>query len=107
MATHAERSGVDLGGWRHGGVSRMHGLRAVAGLAVHIGVLAGFLGIEHVGVAGITRIMAGEVHGARGDFIDGGSAVVAVLAEALGYDVAAYDPERRKATTNRPAKRKR
>ena len=70
--------------------------RAMAGFAVDVGVLAGGLDGQDVGVAGLAGLVAGEVDGVGGDFADGGSAVVAVLPEALGHDEVANDKKHHK-----------
>src|ERR1017187_5041631 len=72
VAADAEDCGVELG-WGDRGVVGMLRQRAMAGFAVDVGVLAGGLDGQDVGVAGLAGLVAGEVGGGGGDFADGGS----------------------------------
>ena len=59
-------------------------LRAVAGLAVDAGVLAGFLHFKDIGVAGFAGFVSGVNDGECGDFGNGVGSIVTVLTEAFG-----------------------
>jgi hypothetical protein len=77
-------------GWSYSGwVGRMFGLRPMARLAVHVGVLAVPLRVEYVRMTGFTRFMAGKVHWPRRDFSDCVSTIMAILPEALRDNEAA------------------
>jgi hypothetical protein len=82
MTANTEHRGVELG--RHDrGVVGMLCQRAMTGFAIYVHVLAVLLHCQNVCVTGLAGIVAGEVDRAGGDLSDGGSAVVAVLTEAL------------------------
>ena len=68
MAADAEHGRIQL--WREYGcrIVRVLGQRPVAGLAVHVRVLAGLLLFEDVGMAGFARLVPGEVHRPSRDF---------------------------------------
>lgn len=85
MAACAQDRGVQFGRL-HRGVFGMFRQGTVARFAVHMGVPAGRLHLQDVGVAGLTRLMASVVNRPSGDFADRCSAVVPVLAEALWDD---------------------
>ena len=85
MAANAQHGCVDLvrlDGW----VVRVLCQRTVAGLAVHVLVLARLLRLRNVGMAGLAGLVAGVVQRAGGNLADGRPAVVAVLSEALRHN---------------------
>ena len=65
----------------------MAGKWAMAGLAIHMRVLAGFLHIQHVRMAVFARLMPGKLHRTRRDFSNSIAAIVAVLPETTRYHV--------------------
>jgi hypothetical protein len=85
VTANAEDGGIEFG-WGNGGIVGVLGERSMAGFAVDVCVLAGLLGIQDVGMAGLAGLMSGEVDWAGGDLGDGGAAIVAILAETLGHD---------------------
>src|ERR1017187_8851171 len=85
MAADAEDGGVELG-WGDGGVVGVFRKRTVVGFAVDVGVLAGFLGVQDVRMAGLAGLVAGEMDGTSGNLTDCGSAVMAGFAKGLGHD---------------------
>ena len=60
----------------------MFGQRPVAGLAVHMCVLAVALHIQDIGMARLAGLMTGELHRSRSNFTDSGATVVPILAKA-------------------------
>ena len=64
---------------------RVLGERAVAGFAIHTCMLAVFLLVENVAMAGLTGLMSGEVDRLGGHVGKGIAAIVAVLSKA-GWD---------------------
>ena len=62
-------------------IVRVLGQRPVAGLAVHMRMLALAFHIEDVGVAGFACLVTGKFHRAGRDFADCGAAIVPVLPE--------------------------
>ena len=68
---------------------RVIGLRAVAGLTVDMRMLPFVLDVGHIGVAGFTRLMTGELHRARCNFTNGSRSIVAILPKARwNYEMA-------------------
>ena len=65
----------------------MFGQRAVAGLAVHMRVLALALHIQDIGMARLASLMTGELHGSSRDLANGIATIVTVLPEALWNNV--------------------
>ena len=103
MAAHAEHGGIGLAridGWIVGVFCE----RAVAGLAVHVGVFAGAFCLGNIAVAGFAGLMAGEMDGMSGDFGDGRAAVVSILAEAAGNDEAADEKKSESADSEQTSK---
>jgi len=91
VAAGADDCGVELRR-RHGcGIVGMLGLGSVAGLARDHYMLALLFLIDHVGVAGLTRLMAGEGDGSSGRLGDGSATIVSVLAKAAWNDCGAQD----------------
>jgi hypothetical protein len=84
MAAGAENAGIGQNRLHRCWIFGMLRLRAVAGLAVHSRVLTGLLEFEDVGVTGLAGFVTGVFDGKCGNFRDGISAIVAVLAKALG-----------------------
>jgi hypothetical protein len=80
----------------------MLGQRAMAGLAIHLCVLAVLLYIQNIRMARFTRLVAGKLYRMCGNFADGGSAVVSVLPKALGDDVAADHKKHKKGEDEEP-----
>ncbi len=64
----------------------MLGLRTVARLARNHHMLALFLLLNNVGMAGLANIVAGEGHGARGDLRNGIATIVPILAKTMRHD---------------------
>lgn len=70
--------------WLHGPrVIRMHGQRPVARFAIHMRMLAIFLLVQHVCMAGFAGLMPGEFNGADSNFGNRVPAIVPVLSEAF------------------------
>ena len=67
--------------------------RPVAGLAVDVRMLAGLLCVEHIAVAGLAGLVAGEVDRACGNLADRIPAVVPILSKAPRDDKAAHGQE--------------
>jgi hypothetical protein len=80
------------------------GQGSVAGLAVYVRVLAGFLGVRDIGVAGLACLMAGKLCGVSGDVTERGPAVVAILPESFGDNVVAHHEKRQECEDEEPRK---
>ena len=80
--------------------------RAVTGLTTDGGVLALFLLVGYVRMAGFACLMAGEAEGFRSDFGNGRSAVVPVLSKAVWHEPAAYPQENQDSDDENPRKPK-
>jgi len=93
VAAGAEDGGVELGGGYGGGIIGMGGQGAMAGLAVHMRVLAVLLLFEDVGMAGLAGLMASESDRPGGDIGDGFATIVPILSEALRNQEPADDEE--------------
>jgi len=88
MAADAKYCGVEFG-WGYGGrIVRVLCQRPVAGFAIHVRVLAVFLLIEHVGVAGLAGLVPGEIDRPGRYFGQCIAAIVAVLSETLRHQKA-------------------
>ena len=61
--------------------------RSMAGFTVHMRVLAFALHIEHVAVASLASLVAGELHRSSSNLADDGAAIVPVLPKAFGNHV--------------------
>src|SRR6266702_6291176 len=85
MAANTEIGRVEFGGHDRGIVGVLC-QGAVTGFAIDVGVLAGLLHLQDVRVASLAGLVAGKMDRACGNLADGGSAVVAVLAEAFRHD---------------------
>lgn len=68
------------------GIVGMLGLRTVARLARNHHMLALFLLLNYVGMAGLANTVAGEGHGPRGDLRHGITTIVPILAKTVRYD---------------------
>jgi len=93
MAAHAERRSIEFRRSHIAWVGRMLRLRAVAGLTVDTGVLAGFLSFEDIDVTSLTRVVSGKAQRTGDYFSDCSSAVVTILAKGGRHNVAANAPE--------------
>lgn len=93
VAAGAEDQGVEFRGRHIGWIVRVLGLGTVANLAVEVGVGSEFLLIGNIRVAAFADFVTGKNCRPGGDFGDGGSAIVPVLAETLGDDRGAKDNE--------------
>lgn len=60
--------------------------RAVAGLAVHTLVCSLAFNLEHIGMAKLARLVSRKRHRSGGDFLDGVSPVVTILAKARWHE---------------------
>jgi cyanate permease len=80
------------------------GLRAVAGFAVHVRMLAFASFVGYVGVAAFAGVMTGKLHRVSGDFSDGCAAIVTVLAKAWGNDEVADHQENEEREDKEPRK---
>ena len=87
-------------------IGSMRRQRAVAGLAVHLLVLALVFQISLVGVAGITGLVTRVFGGMSRDLGHGGGTVVPVLAECFRYHVTANAPEDQKGDNKQACKTK-
>jgi hypothetical protein len=82
MAAGAEYGRIELVRL-HGRVIRVRGQCSVARLAIHMRMLAIFLLIEDVGMAGFTALVASESDGSDSNFGYRVAAIVPVLSEAF------------------------
>ena len=76
------------------GIVGVRGLGSVAGFAGDDDVLPEFFLIDDVGVTGLTDVVSSVSDGAGGNFSNGGTPIVAVLAKTAGDDGGAQDHER-------------
>ena len=89
---------------------RLHGLgrtlnqSAVAGLAVHMRVLAVLLYVQHVRVAALAGLVPGKFHRMRGNFADGRPAIVPILSKAFGHNVVACHQKHQEGEDKEPRK---
>lgn len=84
MAACAQHGGVRQCRFQRG-ILRVLRERAVAGFAVHVGMLAGLLRFEDVRMTGFTGFMTGVQNGKGRDFTNRSCAIVTVLPEALWH----------------------
>ena len=90
------------------GIVGVHSLSgAVAGLAVHVRMLALGLGVGNIRVAGLAGLVPGKLHRVRGNLADRRPAIVPILPKGLRNHIAAHTRNTRKAMTKSPANRKR
>jgi len=92
VTANAKNGGIELR-WNDGWIIGVLSKRPMAGLAVDTRMFARLLHIQHVGVAGLAGIMAGEVDRAGGYLCNRRSTVVSIFAEALRHDEVANDQE--------------
>ena len=92
MAADAEYGRIEFFGGHGSRIIRVLGKRSVAGLAIHVRVLAIFFLLENVGVAAFAGLMAGKINWTSGNFRQSIAPVVAVLSEAF-WDEKAPDHE--------------
>ena len=62
----------------------------VAGLAVHMRVLALGFHIQNIAVARLASLVTGELHGSSSNLADGRTAIVSILSEALRNHAPGY-----------------
>src|ERR1035438_3601257 len=74
----------------------------MAGFALHIWLLPGFLFVRHVRVAGLARLVAGKLRRVLCNLADGRSAIVPILAEAFGDHVVAHHQKDQKGEDKEP-----
>jgi len=103
VTPHAQHPRIEFGR-RHRGIGRMGRQGTMAGFAVYPFVFPLVLHFRFVGVAGFASLVAGEFCRMRGDLVHGGSAVVPVLSEGLGYDEATNGPEEQESDNKKARK---
>ena len=81
-------------------------LWSMAGLAVQMRVLAGFLYVLHVGVTSLTSFVPGVVWRVSRNLINGRRTVMPILLETLGNHKAAHSPEDQERDDKEPGKSK-
>lgn len=91
VTTRAEDGCIGLRRSDRCGIVGMFCESPVTGLAVYMRVLPFAFGIGYIAVAGFAGFVAGELYRMSGDVCDGVAAVVAVLTEAFGNDIASDD----------------
>jgi len=96
VAADAQDRGVEFCRSHSAGIGRVLRLRSVTGLAIHMGMLAGLLGVGDVDVTSLTCFMAGKMGRSRSDFSDRGGAIVPVFAEGRRNNVPSNRPEKKK-----------
>ena len=99
----AEQALIKILGRRGGGRKPLED-RAVAGLAVHVRMLAGIFLLRHIRMAGLARLVAGELHRPRRNLADGRPAIVPILAKALGHNKVAHHQKDQKGEHKEPRK---
>ena len=82
----------------------MAGQRSVAGLAVHVRMLAGLLLVRHIRVAGSRRSRGRQTSPGARNFADGRPAIVPILAKALGHNVVAHHQKHQEGEDKEPRK---
>lgn len=87
-------SGIEFGGLHRGGIIGVFGLGSVASLASNDYVLAKFLLIGDVAMAGLAGVVPGEGNRAGRDFVKSRAAIVAILPKAVGHYGSAQNHER-------------
>ena len=93
VAARTDHGGVEFGGLHGGGIVGVLGLGSVAGFTGDDDMLALLFLIDHVGMAGLADIVAGEGCWPGRDLRDGGAAIVSVLAKTVGDDEGAQADE--------------
>ena len=86
VTARADHSRVGQLWFDSGRIVSVLALRSVAGFAGNVGMTAQLFLVDDIGVAGFADVVAGEGWSASRDLGDGGTAIVAVLAKALGHD---------------------
>lgn len=71
----------------------MLGLRSVASFAGNHHVLALFFLLDHIDMASLARVVAGEGHGPGRDLSDGVAAIMSVLPKTAGNDGGSQNDE--------------
>jgi hypothetical protein len=93
VTASTDDGGVELRGLDRCGIVGMFGLGAVAGFTGDDDVAALLFLVNNVGVAGLADLVTGVGDGAGGDLGNGVTAVVSVLAKAVGDDGGAKKDE--------------
>jgi len=93
VASGANHGGVEFRRLDRGGIVGVPGQSSVAGFAGNDQVAAQLFLIDDVGVAGFADFVSGVGDGAARDLSDGVTAIVSVLAEAVGDNGGAEDEE--------------
>ncbi len=79
-------------------------LGSVAGLAIHVRVLALGFHVQNIGVAGLARLVAGKLHRSSGNLTNRFAAIVSILPEALGNNVTSNNEKDNKGKNKQPRK---
>lgn len=106
VTAHAQHCRIELGGRQRGGVIGVFGKGTVACFAIHMRMFAVFLLIEDIGMAALTGVVSGVIHGPGRDFTESVAAVVPVLAETAGNEEFAKNEEQEDAGGEYPQQAK-
>jgi len=102
MAADAEHRRVEFGRRYRSRIVRVFRQRPVAGLAIHMRVLAGFFLVEDLTMAALAGRVAGEIDWPRADFRHGIAAIMPVFAKTLRNQKSPYDQEQENARDKNP-----
>lgn len=96
MATHAEHCSVEFRRLDAAGIVRVRCKRAVARFAVNARMLPFALHVQNIRMTCLASFVSGEGNWLGGDILDSVSAIVAVLAEGLGYQKRTHEDEHKR-----------